>query len=144
MVSDGLHNAPPPRGDDWQWPNFAPTELACRCARYCRGEYWHAPRFLDALEALRAAVGRPLVITSGRRCALHNAAVGGAPLSQHKTALAVDVSLHGHDRFKLYGLAKEAGFTGIGKAASFLHLDRRSRPAEWFYGAASKNIWEPL
>jgi zinc D-Ala-D-Ala carboxypeptidase len=38
----------------------------------------------------------PLVINSGHRCALHNARVGGAPLSLHKR-LAFDVALSGHD-----------------------------------------------
>ncbi|NBC21332.1 MAG: hypothetical protein GVY06_09885 [Alphaproteobacteria bacterium] len=119
---------------DWRWPHFAATELACNCAgRYCTGRYWHDPAFLDALEDLRARAGhRPLIISSGHRCAQWNAAVGGAPRSLHKT-IAADILLSGHDRERLEAAARAAGFTGIGLAARFIHLDRRARPARWTY-----------
>ena len=126
---------------DWRWPHFAVAELACRCAgRFCLGEYWHDPIFLDALEALRARAGRPLVITSGHRCTLWNAAIGGAPASQHKR-LATDISLTGHDRHALLKAAFDCGFTGLGLARTFLHLDRRVRPARWFY-RGSNSLWQ--
>jgi hypothetical protein len=125
----------------WLWPHFSISELACHCGgRFCHGEYWHEPVFLDALEAVRAAVGRALVITSGHRCAQWNAAVGGAPLSQHKT-LAVDIGLAGHDRHALREAAVREGFTGQGLARTFLHLDRRRYPAIWYYGR-SKEAWQ--
>ena len=126
---------------DWRWPHFSVAELACHCdGRFCGGEYWHAPGFLDGLEALRAAAGRPLRINSGHRCAQWNAAVGGAPLSQHK-AIAADVSLYDHDRTVLLAAAKGLGFTGLGLARTFLHLDRRARPAIWYY-RGSKHLWQ--
>lgn len=125
---------------DWRWPHFSARELSCRCAgRFCAGEYWHDPGFLDALEALRAAAGRALVITSGHRCALWNAAVGGAPASMHKT-LAADIALAGHDRHALLAAAERCGFTGLGLARSFLHVDRRARPARWYY-RGSRPSW---
>ncbi|MEM9224949.1 MAG: D-Ala-D-Ala carboxypeptidase family metallohydrolase [Pseudomonadota bacterium] len=129
--------------ETWRWPHFTLRELACRCGgRFCRGEYWHAPDFLDALEALRADIGRPLIITSGHRCAQWNAAIGGAPLSQHKT-LAVDIALAHHDRLALLAAAERHGFTGIGLARSFIHLDRRAVPARWYY-KRSKSLWQTL
>ena len=125
----------------WRWPHFSVAELACRCdGRFCSGEYWHAPDFLDALEAVRAEVGAPLVIVSGHRCRGWNAAVGGAPLSQHKT-IAADIALAGHDRFALLAAAERAGFTGFGLGRSFLHVDRRARPARWFY-PGSETQWK--
>ena len=125
---------------DWRWPHFSARELSCRCGgRFCQGEYWHDLVFLDALEALRAEAGRPLVINSGHRCALWNAHVGGAPRSLHKT-LAVDIRLAGHDRHRLLASAKRLGFTGFGLAHTFLHLDRRGRPALWYY-PGSKPRW---
>jgi len=127
---------------EWHWPHFTARELACKCAgRYCAGEYWHDPAFLDALEALRReAGGRALVINSAHRCAQWNAAIGGAPRSMHKT-IAVDISLDGHDRQVLLNAARETGFTGFGLARSFLHLDRRARPARWFY-PGSYSTWQ--
>lgn len=120
----------------WAWPHFRPEELSCRCyGRGCRGEYWHDPAFLDALEALRALARRPIVINSGHRCARHNAMVHGAPRSKHRR-IAVDVSLDRHPRHHLYRCAQRAGFTGIGRGRSFIHLDRRADPAEWIYPGA--------
>lgn len=125
----------------WTWPNFAIDELACHCAgRFCDGEYWHDPNFLDRLQALREGVGRPLVITSGHRCRLWNAFIRGAPRSQHKT-MAVDISLRGRDRHQLFARAQRLGFTGFGLAQSFLHLDLRDGPAIWYY-PGSKTYWQ--
>jgi len=117
------------------------AELACRCAgRYCDGDYWHDPAFLDGLEALRAAMNAPLRIDSGHRCAQWNAAIGGAPASMH-LRIATDIALDGHDRPLILRAALQAGFTGIGLAVSFIHLDRRARPARWFF-PASKASWQ--
>ncbi|MFN7163854.1 MAG: D-Ala-D-Ala carboxypeptidase family metallohydrolase [Hyphomonas sp.] len=115
----------------WRWPHFTPLELACKCpARGCRGEYWHDPVFLDGLEALRAAAGRPLRINSGHRCSVRNHLAGGAPRSRHRR-IAVDIALRNHDRHALMEAAAGCGFTGIGRGRTFLHLDRRPIPATW-------------
>ena len=82
----------------------------------------------------------PLRINSGHRCALHNARVGGAPLSLHKK-LAFDVALAGHDPAQLAAAARASGFRGFGFRQTFLHLDTRVRPAHWFYGERSKAKW---
>ncbi len=139
-------NAVPREG--WRWPHFSPGELACRCGgRFCGGEYFHDPLFLDALEGLRGAVGRPLKINSGRRCRRHNAAVGGAPLSRHALAIATDVSVAGWDdegRRRLLVAARGLPFGGFGFARSFLHLDRRPRRTEWDYSTGGKARWTGL
>ena len=128
-------------GEAWHWQHFSISELACRCrGRFCDGSYWHDPDFLDALEALRAEFGRPLIVTSAHRCPQWNAAVGGAPLSQHKR-IAADIALAGHDRFALREAATRLGFRGQGLARTFIHLDRRERPAVWTYGR-SKEAWQ--
>jgi hypothetical protein len=125
---------------EWRWPNFSIAEFACRCGgRYCDGAYWHEPAFLDGLQAMRAALGQPMRITSGHRCPQWNGAVGGAALSQHKR-IAADISLYGHNRFEVFVAAKEAGFTGLGLARSFLHVDRRPRAAHWYY-RGSRDLW---
>ena len=119
-----------------RWPHFSPAQIACRCC----GEMVILPPTLDALEALQTALGEALVITSAHRCALHNARVGGAPLSQHKQ-LAFDIALAGHDRARLLAAARAAGFSGFGFGQTFLHLDTRARPGHWFYGQRSKEQW---
>jgi uncharacterized protein YcbK (DUF882 family) len=122
--------------DTARWPHSSPHEIACRCC----GEIVIWPEALDALERVRAGLDAPMHITSGHRCALHNARVGGAPLSLHKR-LAFDVALNGHDLVALLAAARAAGFTGFGFGQSFLHLDTRARPAHWFYGQRSKDKW---
>jgi zinc D-Ala-D-Ala carboxypeptidase len=125
---------------DWVWPHFTPRELACRCrGRGCEGEYWHDPDFLTGLEALRAALGRALVINSGHRCAIWNTVVGGASRSAHRR-IAADIALKGHDRHAFLAAARAAGFTGIGRGRTYIHLDRRRQPAEWTYPGA-EDAW---
>ncbi|HEX8569890.1 MAG TPA: D-Ala-D-Ala carboxypeptidase family metallohydrolase [Caulobacteraceae bacterium] len=145
MLHRSHHDAP---REGWRWPHFAPRELACRCAgRFCAGEYFHDAAFLDALEQLRDAVGRPLTVASGRRCRLHNAAVGGAPLSMHARTLAADISVAGWDdeaRRRLLVSARALGFAGVGYGRTFLHLDRRARPAEWDYARGGAKRWKAL
>jgi zinc D-Ala-D-Ala carboxypeptidase len=122
--------------DGARWPDFSPRAIACPCC----GEIVVLPEALDALQHLRDLLGAPLIVTSGHRCAVHNARVGGAPLSLHKQ-LAFDIALGGHDQAHLVQAARFAGFTGFGFGRTFLHLDRRARPAHWFYGPRSKAQW---
>jgi hypothetical protein len=125
-----------PPWDAARWPHFSLREIACPCC----GETFVWPAALDALEALRADLAAPLQVNSGHRCALHNARVGGAPLSLHKR-LAFDIALAGHDLAWLLAAARASGFTGFGFGQTFLHLDTRARPAHWFYGQRSKQRW---
>lgn len=118
----------------WRWPHFTARELACKCGgRHCRGEYFHDADFLDALERMRADVGLPMTVTSGRRCLGHNRAVGGASRSQHMIAIACDISLMNHDAVALARAAVRAGFRGIGFGGSFLHLDMRESRTAFHY-----------
>jgi len=138
---------------EWRWPSFTPAELACKCAgRSCKGQYWHDPSFLTRLQALRDHMGRPLRVNSGRRCRLHNARVGGAPLSQHKLSIGVDISVAGWtrgERKKLLLAVIALGFGGVGYASSFLHLDARPMrpsgiPAQWDYSKGGMAQWRSL
>ena len=125
--------------DAARWPQFTPREIACRCC----GELCIWPEALDALTRLRTSIAAPLRIDSGHRCALHNARVGGAPLSLHKR-LAFDLALGAHDPVRLAAAARASGFTGFGFGQTFLHLDTRAHPAHWFYGQRSKAKWTSL
>jgi len=122
-----------------RWPHFAPADIACRCC----GEIYIWPEALDALARLRVALNAQLHIDSGHRCALHNARVGGAPLSLHKK-LAFDIALAGHDPARLAAVARDSGFRGFGFGQTFLHLDTRAHQAHWFYGQRSKAKWTSL
>lgn len=120
----------------WKWPDFTRAEMSCR---HC-GEYFTWPDFMDRLQTARTQVGRSFHILSAHRCSLHNARIGGAPLSQH-LRLAADISLRGHDRRGLYTACRHAGFTGFGFYSTFLHIDL-GRPRHWFGGQKAKDLWQ--
>jgi len=110
----------------WDFRHFVPKEIACKCGgRYCKGEIFFDPIFMLKLENLRDAYGAPIVINSGHRCRLHNARIGGAPRSLHKT-IAADIRAprEAAARFALYRAAREAGFSGFGFYRGWLHVDR--------------------
>lgn len=126
---------------DWdsaRWPNFTPAELACR---HC-GELFWWPEAFDAIQYVRTALGRPLRLFSAHRCSIHNANVGGAPLSQHKR-IAFDNSLAGHDRPALVAACRQAGFTGFGGYATFLHVDL-GKPRRWYGNEHGRKLWTGL
>jgi hypothetical protein len=80
----------------------------------------------------------PMVIYSGMRCQKHNERVGGVPDSAHTKGVAVDVKCHSsRGRFAIINAALSAGFTRIGVAKTFVHLDvDLSLPQQvmWTYG----------
>ncbi len=120
----------------WPWPDFSPSEMACR---HC-GEIYHWPEFMNRLQAARSQCARPFYILSAHRCGLHNARVGGAPLSEH-LSLAADIALRGHNRRALYLACQRAGFTGFGFYQTFLHIDL-GRARHWFGGRKAKALWQ--
>lgn len=122
--------------DDARWPNFSRPELSCR---HC-GDYVHDTEFLDGLQTLRDKLAAPLHILSAHRCALHNAIVGGAPLSQH-LGVAADIALHSHHPGRMQSVARAIGFTGFGYYTTFLHLDM-GQPRFWFGSKKAKKIWQ--
>ena len=120
----------------WRWRDFSPDEMGCR---HC-GELYHWPEFMDRLQAARERVGRPFTIHSAHRCALHNARVGGAPLSEH-LRLAVDIGLAGHDRWRLRDALRAEGFRGFGHYRTFIHADL-GRSRTWFGSAQARIAWQ--
>lgn len=111
--------------------NFTAGELSCRCGCGARP----TRDLVRLLQRLRDELGRPLVVTSGARCERHNRAVGGARYSKHVTGEAVDLSCQdGVLRYALVQKALELGFTGVGVAKDFVHLDIRDESAVcWLY-----------
>lgn len=93
-------------------------------------------RPMFALDALRGILGHSIGINSGYRTPAHNKAVGGAPRSQHLDGNAFDVNTSGwtkEQRRNLIISARKLGFTGIGIAQTFLHVDMAPRTAAWIY-----------
>jgi hypothetical protein len=123
---------------EWRWPNFSPQEIACKGT----GRVLIDERSMDALQALRTRLGKPLLITSAYRSPEHNRAVGGASNSQHLYGKAFDVVMTNHNPAQFEEAAKACGFNGIGHypASNFMHIDTRSTPAKW-KGTGRNNAW---
>ena len=85
------------------------------------------------LEQIRTACGgRAVIINSGYRTAAYNKKVGGAPLSQHLLAKAADIRVEGMTAKQVYDIANRLNPNGgVGKYASFTHVDVRDGRARW-------------
>jgi uncharacterized protein YcbK (DUF882 family) len=121
--------------------NYSRAEFACKCG--C-GFAAINPVLVDALQKLRDAMGRPVRVMSGCRCAAHNKLVGGAPWSVHLAGNAADVSVVGMTAREIYRAA--AGivvFHGIGvdDEREFVHLDVREHFAHWCYKRGQQVVW---
>lgn len=106
--------------------NFLLDEFACGCG--C-GLVTMSKTFLDQLDMARDLAGVPFCITSGVRCAEHNAKVGGVSKSRHLSGEAADICTDGqeHRGRILIGLYA-AGFTSIAIHPAFIHVDCHEQP----------------
>lgn len=109
----------------WRWPNFTPDEFACRGS----GSLFIVADLLDALQATRAAIGRPMRINSGYRSPAHNRRVGGAKRSYHVRGMAADVAIAGLDPDQVVAAARAFGIGGVGLYRTFRHFDIGPRRA---------------
>lgn len=84
---------------DW-WDNikyFKKVEFACKCGgKYCTGypAEMHE-KVVKAADKVRKHFGAPVTVSSGLRCAKHNANVGGVSNSRHKLGKAIDFCVAG-------------------------------------------------
>ncbi len=122
---------------DWSaYKHFRRDEFSCRCG--C-GKSDMQPLFMGRLQALRMIWGKPMIITSGYRCANHpSERIKAQPgTGTHSQGIAADIGISGPDAVSLLRLALDANFTGIGIQQKgngrFIHLDIREHPTIWSY-----------
>lgn len=93
--------------------------------------------FLDKLDEARELSGIPFHINSALRTPEDNKRVGGSPNSSHLKGLAVDISTKDSiTRFKVLNALIKVGFTRIGIADTFIHVDLdkdKSQQVIWTY-----------
>ena len=91
--------------------------------------------FLDKLNALREHCGFPFIITSGYRSPSHPIEALKEIPGTHAQGIAADIKMtNSAHRYSLIKAALEHGFTGIGVAGTFIHLDTRGTvPVVWTY-----------
>lgn len=99
------------------------------------GENRMSEEFLYRLDKLRHICGFPFIVTSGYRSPNHSIEAAKAAPGTHAQGIAADIAIPSGD--KRYILIREAmamGFTGIGVAKTFIHLDiRKTAPVVWSY-----------
>lgn len=110
---------------------FKKEEFKCKHT----GDNYINERFVSRLDALREACGFPFIITSGYRAATHPVEASKKTPGTHNRGIAVDIRVrNGSERMKLVSEATRLGFSGIGIAKSFVHVDiRDDTPVMWLY-----------
>ena len=116
-------------------------KLACSCG--CG--MLPVQSFMDKIESLRIAFGKPMKVASAARCPEYNAKVSATKsrTGPHTTGRAIDLAVTHAEAHQLLVLACQWGFTGLGVnqkgGGRFLHLDDlpnapgQPRPHLWSY-----------
>ena len=101
------------------------------------------PKFLGLLDHARGIAGIEFKINSGYRTPEHNSKVGGKPRtptskgSSHLYGLAADINCdNSRDRSIILNALVDSGFTRIGIAKTFIHVDldkSKSQNVCWLY-----------
>lgn len=114
---------------EWNFPHFNKNEFACKCG--CGFDSINY-NLVGLLEDIRGHFGNnPLIITSGCRCAKHNAYVGGVQGSRHVLGKASDFYIQNVSTNDLLnycqGLVNEGRarytYTNSGSMNGVIHLD---------------------
>ena len=114
---------------------FTKKEFACQHT----GENEIKDTFLLKLDLLRARCGFPFVITSGYRSPEHPIESRKEKAGTHAQGIAADIKVSdGVQRFRIVQEAISLGFSGIGVARGFVHVDIRNldgneSPVMWTY-----------
>lgn len=83
------------------------------------------------LEQIRLHFGKPVHINSAYRTKAYNKKVGGANYSQHPKGTAADITVEGVSPTKVADYAESIGMGGVGRYATFTHVDVRRWKARW-------------
>lgn len=82
--------------------HFTRAEFACKCGRFCDGFPAEPERKLvEIADGVREHFGAAAIVTSGVRCARHNANVGGVSNSRHLNGKAMDFRVSGRSAAEL-------------------------------------------
>lgn len=100
------------------------------------GEKYMDREFLEMLDYARGISKLQFKINSGYRTASRNRAVNGVSTSSHLIGRAADIHCtHSGKRYRIVASLLEAGFTRIGIARTFIHVDNDDQKPDsiWLY-----------
>lgn len=113
---------------------FSQQELACRCEYEDCDAKPFSLLLLEIMNSLRRDYGKPIYVTSARRCKKHNQDVGGSPKSQHLQGKAIDIIMPEEDMYEFIVNCNAYGIRAIGIGPGWMHLDiRNGTPTSWVY-----------
>ena len=121
--------------------NFKSTEFDCHGSGCCSSTQVDE-ELVKILQRIRDHFGKPLNISSGYRCEVHNKKIGGATGSRHKKGQAADIYISGIAPAEIAKYAESIGVLGIGLYETdadgyFVHVDTRTTKSFW-YGQSEK------
>ena len=93
------------------------------------------PEFLHVLDDLRDLCGFPFVITSGYRSPKHSIEAAKTTPGTHAQGIAVYIKVSsGEQKYTIVRHAMALGFSGVGVADTFVHVDYRpTKHVMWTY-----------
>ena len=103
--------------------------------KFTLGQDYSKDEFIEKLDKLRHACNFPFNITSGYRDPSHPIEARKAKAGTHAQGIACDIAVSGGaERYIIVREALKLGFTGIGVAKTFIHVDiRETTPVMWEY-----------
>lgn len=108
--------------------NLNQSEIDCKCTNSVCVHTFYAQRTIDAFEKTRLHFGKPIFISSGFRCIIHNKKVGGVKYSDHTKGDAMDIQCGDKlDLEELHEIAKNYfDYTYIDYEKQFIHCSKRA------------------
>lgn len=115
--------------------NLQVKELMAKSARYAR----IAPALVEALQAVRTALGKPLIVESGYRNPALNTVLHGDPQSEHLSGRAAVVRAAGVTPVDIAKAALDSidGDIGLGLGPTSVHIDVGGSFSTWVYDGAT-------
>ena len=116
--------------------NFKSTEFDCHGSGCCT-QTKVDDKLVQYLQQIRNHFGKPVNISSGYRCEVHNKKIGGATASRHKSGQAADIYISGVAPAEIAKYAESIGILGIGLYETdadghFVHVDTRETKSFWY------------
>lgn len=120
-----------------KYPNFSEKEFKCSHTGRCAMN----PEFMEVLQRIRIAYGKPMIITSGFRDKTHPIEAEKTMVGTHALGLAADIAVRGEDALELIRIALAHGIKRIGVnqkgEGRFIHVDLGHKfgftPSIWSY-----------
>ena len=115
--------------------NFKSTEFDCHGSGCCT-QTKVDDKLVQYLQQIRNHFGKPVNISSGYRCEVHNKNIGGATGSRHAKGQAADIYISGVTPAEIAKYAESIGILGIGLYETdadghFVHIDTRETKSFW-------------